>query len=226
MFFIYSDNLKHGKIMIGVFSLLILQCICFLLEEFYGRLMLGELYPTEFIPLLFSLKPLLYSYTLITASFLHLNILHLIGNIMFFLAIARSLEKLFGTKLFIASYIFIGALAFIGSWLLHPESSVPIVGSSGAVSFLMGVYLIIFPHSKLKLIIIIPPLFKRILVPSYMFLLLWIGLQLYDIVSNNGETDGVAYATHILGFLIGIVSGLIWLEIAEDTEERINEIRG
>ena len=58
------------------------------------------------------------------------------------------------------------------------------------------------------------------------FLLLWIGLQLYDIISNNGETDGVAYATHILGFLIGIVSGLIWLEIAEDTEERINEIRG
>ena len=224
MFFIYSDNLKHGKMMLGVMLLIALQSLVFAINSVVGRISFGENFPTEFFPILFSLKPFVYSYTLITASFLHANFLHLLGNLMFFLALARTLEKLLGTKFFITCYIFIGALAFIGSWIVNPNSTTPIVGSSGAVSFLMGVYLILFPNAKLRLLIIIPPFFKRFWVPSYVFLLFWIGLQLYDILTDTQEQSGVAYATHILGFLIGVIAGMYWKEAAEDTEQRLNEL--
>lgn len=224
MFFIYDDNLKHGKMMLGVMTLIILQSVIFIADVMVGGISFGDLYPTSFVPMLFSLKPFVYSYTLITASFQHVNFLHLLGNLMFFLALARTLEKLLGTKFFVTCYIFIGALAFIGSWLVNPNSTTPIVGSSGAVSFLMGVYLVLFPNAKLRLLIIIPPFFKRFWVPSYVFLLFWIGLQFYDIFVDTREQGGVAYATHILGFLIGVVGGMYWKEAAEDTEQRLNEL--
>lgn len=226
MFFIYDDNLRHGKMMIGVMALIAIQTLVFIATNVIGRLSFSNEFPVEFYPILFSAKPFIYSYTLITASFLHANFLHLLGNLMFFLAFAKTLEKLFGTKFFVTCYIFIGALAFIGSWLVQPNSQVPIVGSSGAVSVLMGVYLMLFPKAKLRLIVFLfPPFFKRFWVSAYVFLLLWVGLQFYDIFSYGGETSGVAYATHILGFLIGVVGGMFWKEYAEDTEERLNELR-
>lgn len=224
MFFIYNDNLKHGRLMLGVVFLIAMQTIMFAVSNLYGYIAIGGEYPLEFYPILFSLKPFIYSYTLITASFLHANFLHLLGNLMFFLALARTLEKLFGTKFFVSCYILLGALAFLGSWLINPNSQTPIIGSSGAVSLLMGVYLMLFPKSKLRLIIILPPFYKRFWVPSYAFLLLWIALQFYDIFTNSGENSGVAYATHILGFFIGMVGGMFWKEYAEDTEQRLKEL--
>ena len=225
MFFIYSDNLKHGNIQLGVILLISLQVILFCLSELIGDLRLSPDYPLHFIPVIFSLKPLVYSYTLITASFLHLGFWHIFGNVMFFLAFARTLERLFGTWIFLSSYVFIGALAFIGDWLINPDSIKPIVGSSGAVAFLMGVYLMLFPSSKLRLIITIPPFFKRFWIPSYIFLIMWIVLQLYDFSNENGENN-VAYATHIFGFVIGVISAMAWKEMAVDTDRELSELKG
>ena len=223
MFFIYSDNLKHGKIQLGVVVLISLQTIFYLLGELKGELKFADDYPLHFVPVLFSIKPLVYSYALITASFVHAGFLHLFGNVMFFLAFARTLERLYGTAIFLASYVFIGALAFIGDWLISPDSVSAIVGSSGAVSFLMGVYLMLFPKSKLRLIVTIPPFFKRFWIPSYVFLLLWIVLQVYDLLSSGGKSN-VAYATHIFGFVIGMIAAMSWKELAEDTDRQLDDM--
>ena len=211
--------------MVGVLTLIILQAFFYLYGIAVDRINISEDVMFEFVPMLFSLKPFVYSYTLVTATFLHLNLMHLLGNLMFFLAFARTLERLFGTLIFISAYIFIGALAFIGSWLLNPDSVVPIVGSSGAISFLMGVYFVIFPHSKLRLIFTIPPFFKRFWVPAYVYLIFWILLQLYDIFTNTEASSGVAYATHALGFLIGMTCGMTWKELGSDTESKIEKLK-
>jgi len=221
MFFIYADNLKHGKVMLGVVALIIAQVSAYLLNEFFGDIENLLSIQLSFVPVLFSIKPFTYSYTLITANFLHLDFLHLIGNVIFFLAFGRTLEKLFGTKIFLLSFIFIGALAFLGSWLINPNSSTPIIGSSGSISFLMGVYLILFPKSKLRLIFLIPPFFKRFWLPSYLFLIYWVLLQVYDGMTDTNTVGGVAYATHIFGFIIGIACGIAWKENAEDTDRKL-----
>jgi membrane associated rhomboid family serine protease len=223
MFFIYSDNLRHGKIQVGVVLLISLQIIFFCLSGIYENLSFGENYPLQFVPMLFSLKPAVYSYTLVTATFLHIGFWHLFGNVMFFLAFARTLERLFGTLVFLSAYVFIGALAYIGDWLLHPNSGTPIVGSSGAVSFLMGVYLMLFPKAKLRLIITIPPFFKRFWISAYIFLLLWIALQGYDIFTDDGQGE-VAYATHIFGFVVGVIAAMSWKEMAPDTDRKLSEL--
>jgi len=223
MFFIYTDNLKHGKVQLGVVLLISLQLLFFCLSELFGSLRFTEDYPFEFIPILFSLKPVLYSYTLITATFLHVGFWHLFGNVIFFLAFARTLERLFGTLVFLASYVFIGALAYIGDWLLNPNSVTPIVGSSGSVAFLMGVYLMLFPKSKLRLIIILPLFYKRFWIPSYIFLVSWLALQAYDIFTDDGQSH-VAYATHIFGFIIGIIAAMTWTELAVDTDRKLTEL--
>ncbi|MBU3638194.1 rhomboid family intramembrane serine protease [Polynucleobacter sp. AP-RePozz3-80-G7] len=203
--------------------LIALQILFFCLNEVYGSISFGEDYPLQFVPILFSLKPVVYSYTLITATFLHTGFWHLFGNVMFFLAFARTLERLFGTLVFLSAYVFIGALAFIGDWILNPNSLTPIVGSSGAVSFLMGVYLMLFPKSKLRLIITIPPFYKRFWISAYIFLLLWIGLQAYDILTDKGQS-GVAYATHIFGFIVGVIAAMAWKEMAPDTDRKLGEL--
>lgn len=221
MFFIYADNLKHNKWAIGVLTLIVLQTLLFLLTTAINASSESTVMGLEFVPLQFSLHPLRSAYTLVSAPFLHLNIWHLAGNVMFFLAFGRTLETLLGTPLFLAAYLFIGALAFLGSWMLNPDSTIPIIGSSGAIAFLMGVYLVIFPKAKLRMIFIIPPFFKRFLLPAYVFLFLWIALQLFDVFADSGERDGVAYATHALGFLIGMCCGMAWKELAADTDRQI-----
>ncbi|MEQ9115648.1 MAG: rhomboid family intramembrane serine protease [Rickettsiales bacterium] len=220
MFLTYGDNLRHGKIQFGVVLLISLQLLLFLLYKIYGNLSFGEYYPLQFVPMLFSLKPVVYSYTLITASFLHADFWHLFGNVMFFLTFARTLERLFGTLLFVGTYIFIGALAFIGDWLLSPNSITPTIGSSGAISFLMGVYLMLFPKSKLYLVITTKVFYRKLSVTSYIFLLFWIALQLYNLLIENGHSR-VANATHIFGFILGVIAAMAWKELAADTDRKL-----
>jgi membrane associated rhomboid family serine protease len=222
MFLIYADNLRHGAFKRGVLLLVAIQIVVFVIEQLTDRLSFAPEFPLTFIPVLFSIKPLVYSYTLITASFLHSSFLHLFGNLMFLLGFGRTLEKLFGTVIFVSAYIFIGALAYIGDWLLAPNSTVPIIGSSGAVAFLMGVYLMLFPNAKLRLLITIPPFFKKFLIPAYIFLLLWMGQQVYEILSTDGRSN-VAFATHIFGFLIGVIGAMAWKELAENTKQQLDE---
>ena len=224
MFFIYSDNLKHGGIQLGVAILISLQIIFYCLSEFVGDLRFDKDYPLYFIPALFSLKPFVYSYTLITATFLHTGFWHLFGNVMFFLAFARTLERLFGTWIFLGSYVFIGALAYLGDWLLSPNSVTPIVGSSGAVAFLMGVYLMLFPSSKLRLFVTLIVFYKRFWIPAYLFLLVWFALQTYDLFLEDGNHQ-VAYATHIFGFIVGTIVAMAWKELAVDTDREINQLK-
>jgi len=224
MFFIYFDNLKHGRLQLGVILLISLQIIFYCLSEFIGNLRIDKEYPLHFIPALFSIKPFVYSYTLITATFLHTGFWHLFGNVMFFLAIARTLERLFGTTIFLSSYLLIGALAYLGDWLISPNSITPIVGSSGAVAFLMGVYLMLFPSSKLRLFVTMIVFYRRFWIPAYVFLLVWFFLQTYDFVLEDGNHQ-VAYATHIFGFILGTIVAMAWKELAVDTERKIEELK-
>jgi membrane associated rhomboid family serine protease len=78
--------------------------------------------------------------------------MHLVGNLIFLIAFGRSIENLVGHGLFAAAFVGLGALSFLGSWLIGPSSHTPIIGASGALSFLMGAYTVVFPKAKLRII--------------------------------------------------------------------------
>src|SRR5436189_1482407 len=79
-----------------------------------------------FVPIEFSLHPLASLYTLFTAEFVHSGLVHLVGNLVYLIAFGRSIENLLGHWTFAAAFVGLGALSFLGSWLLSPASPVPI----------------------------------------------------------------------------------------------------
>jgi membrane associated rhomboid family serine protease len=173
-----------------------------------------------FVPIDFSRHPVLSLYTLLSAEFIHSGLVHLVGNLMFLVAFGRSIENLVGPAPFAAAFVGFGALSFLGSWLIGPASHVPIIGASGALSFLMGAYTIVFPMAKLRII----PFLRVPYLRAWLFTAAWIALQVWDAAAVGELASGVAYATHLAGFVIGLVAGAAWKELALDTDRLIAEL--
>lgn len=140
------------------------------------------------MPIDFSLHPVLSLYTLFTAVLLHSGLLHLVGNLVFLFAFGRSIENLVGPTTFAAAFVGLGALSFLGSWLIGPNSHVPIIGASGALSFLMGAYTIVFPKARLRII----PFLRVPNLPAWLFAAAWVGFQLWDAVAVGEMAGGIA----------------------------------
>jgi membrane associated rhomboid family serine protease len=172
------------------------------------------------VPIDFSIHPASSLYTLFTAEFLHSGLVHLVGNLVFLLAFGRSIENLVGSALFAAAFVGLGALSFLGSWLTGPASPIPIIGASGALSFLMGAYTVVFPRAKLRIL----PFLRFPNLRAWLFATAWVALQLWDAFAIGENAGGVAYATHLAGFVIGLVAGVGWKEFALDTDRLIAEL--
>jgi membrane associated rhomboid family serine protease len=211
---VFGDNLRRQKIPFATYGI---ATVCVLVAAFPTRdIALG------FVPLTFSLNPAASLYTLLTAQFVHLNLLHLGGNLLFFMALGRSLENVLGSIVFAAALLGLGPLAFLGSWLITPNSPVPIVGFSGSLSLLLGAYTVVFPRARLWII----PFVRFVSMRAWVFASIWLALQVFDAVSAGEAGTGVALFTHIAGFIIGLVAGAAWKELALDTDRIIAQVTG
>ena len=128
-----------------------------------------------FYPLRFSLHPLIESYTLVTATVLHGDIFHLVGNCLFLVVFGRTLERLLGPRLLLGLFPVLGVAGFLLHWALYPDSPIPVIGSSGAVAALMGAYLPLFPEARIRMVIFFGWFWKRLTVPAWVFLPYWGG---------------------------------------------------
>jgi rhomboid family protein len=123
-----------------------------------------------------------------------------------------NVEDTLGHGRFLFFYLVSGVAAAVGQTLVSPMSSVPMIGASGAVSGVLGAYLLLFPHATILTLVTFGFFFKFLHVPALIVLGFWIVLQLlsgYITVSaqamGRGETGGVAWFAHIGGFLAGMV---------------------
>lgn len=146
---------------------------------------------------------------LVSSMFIHAGILHLIGNLLFFYLSGPFVEDVFGRPLFGALYFvggIVAALTFAGR---DPSSTTPLVGASGAISAVMGAYLIRFYRSKIEffwLPFIWRPMFHfRFFLPAFVVLPLWFAEQLWEMQSEGGS--GVAFSAHVGGFVFGCLFG-------------------
>jgi rhomboid family protein len=148
--------------------------------------------------------------TLLTSMFLHGNILHLVGNMLFLFVFGRNVERAMGPFLFLLFYLLVGVAAGMTHVFVTPDAVTPYLGASGAVSGIMGAYLFLFPFSWVK--VWLGPCAADL--PTIVVLGGWVFLQYIDSLEavQAGELNvGIAYWAHVGGFVAGIAFVLTML---------------
>jgi len=142
---------------------------------------------------------------LITSMFLHGGWMHMIGNMWFLWLFGNNVEDSMGHLRFIAFYLLTGLAAALGQVIVSPDSIVPMVGASGAISGVMGAYLVLYPRVKVYTLVPIFIFFTSIALPAWAMLGYWFVIQLVSGLFSSSEMGGVAFWAHIGGFVAGVV---------------------
>ena len=142
---------------------------------------------------------------LVSSMFLHGGWMHLIGNLWFLWIFGNNVEDSMGHGRFLLFYLLTGLVAAGAHVASAPGSTLPMVGASGAISAIMGAYLVLYPRARVHTLIIIIILFRIIPIPAWIFLLFWFLLQVASSsLQLPGGGGGVAFWAHIGGFLAGL----------------------
>lgn len=141
--------------------------------------------------------------TLLTSMFLHGSWLHILGNLWFFWIFGNNIEDSMGHIRFLAFYLLTGLLAAIAFVLWNPGSVGPMVGASGAISGVMGAYLVLYPRARVDTFVFVIIFFRVIPLPAWVMLGYWILLQGVASAMDPAGAGGVAYAAHLGGFASG-----------------------
>jgi membrane associated rhomboid family serine protease len=142
---------------------------------------------------------------LLASMFLHGSPEHLFGNLLFLWVFGTAIEHRWGRGRYIGLYVVGGVVAGLAHVLNDPDSTIPIVGASGAIASVMGAYLVCAPRNRVKTIVFLGPMFLR-KVMAFWLLTIWLLLQLLLIPGDSG----IAWAAHVGGFLFGVMVGFAW----------------
>jgi membrane associated rhomboid family serine protease/HSP20 family molecular chaperone IbpA len=148
--------------------------------------------------------------TIITSMFMHGGVAHIIGNMIFLFVFGDNIEDRYGRVKYILIYIGWGALAALAHSafaLSSGQGDVPAVGASGAISGILGAYLVMYPRAKVFTVIMAFFLYT-VRIPVLIYIPFWFVMQV--IFTLIGDTSGVAYLAHIGGFVAGAATGLAW----------------
>jgi membrane associated rhomboid family serine protease len=144
-------------------------------------------------------------FTPLTSMFLHGGWFHLIGNMWFLWVFGNNVEDSMGHARFLSFYILCGLAAAATQAFMNPSSPIPMVGASGAISGVMGAYIVLYPKVRVHMLVFLGIFITRIVVPAYLMLGYWFLLQLIGGGLASGEGGGVAFWAHAGGFIAGAV---------------------
>ena len=145
--------------------------------------------------------------TLITSMFLHANLLHVAGNMLFLWIFGNNVEDKLGELRFLTVYFASGIGGSLLQIFITPDSTVPMLGASGAISGLLAAYVLYFPRARI-LTFVVP--FFIFTLPAFLFIGYWIGLQALNAFLNIGAIGGgVAFFAHVGGFGTGLILALL-----------------
>jgi membrane associated rhomboid family serine protease len=144
-----------------------------------------------------------------TSMFLHGSWMHLLGNMWFLWIFGNNIEDSMGHARYTVFYLLCGVAAALLQVALSPASRIPMVGASGAISGVMGAYLVLYPRVRVFTLVPIGFFVTTIALPAWTMLLYWMALQLLGGVTSlvAEERGGVAFGAHVGGFLAGAVLG-------------------
>ncbi|MEO8564495.1 MAG: rhomboid family intramembrane serine protease [bacterium] len=149
-------------------------------------------------------------FTPLTSMFLHGGWGHLLGNMLFFWVFGNNIEDSMGPGRFLVFYLICGLVAAGAHVLVGPASPVPTVGASGAISGIMGAYLVLYPRVRVNMLFIFVIFFKVFAIPAWLVLLWWFFVQVLSGLPQLSPmrpdvSSGVAVWAHIGGFLAGVL---------------------
>ena len=158
----------------------------------------------------FGLVPAYFSFvTVFTSMFVHGGLAHIAGNLLFLWIFGDNVEDRLGHLRFLCFYLLCGFLAALAQLFLDPDSTIPMVGASGAIAGVMGAYLVLYPHSRVLMLFPFPVFLFEL--PAIAFLGMWFFVQFLNgigqlpVFQQDQISGGVAFWAHVAGFAAGVV---------------------
>ncbi|TVQ38432.1 MAG: rhomboid family intramembrane serine protease [Spirochaetaceae bacterium] len=154
--------------------------------------------------------PLAYWFTPLTTLFFHGGFVHFGGNMLFLFIFGDNVEDALGHLRYLFFYLFAGVLSLVVQLIVVPDMATPVIGASGAISGVLGAYLVLFPLARVTTLIPIGIFLMPARLPAFVFLFLWVVVQALSgyLTIMAGPLDNVAYFAHIGGFIYGFAIAL------------------
>ncbi len=207
----YKDENPSSIFPLVTTCLILANVAVFILSlfDFENIIMTWGFTPAMFIPA-----------TFLTSMFLHGGFDHIFGNMLYLYIYGDNIEDRFGRTKYLAFYVSAGVFACLAHFFSNPGSLVPAIGASGAISGVLGAYLAIFPHVRIRTI---GPFYMIYRIPAYALIGLWFVMQLmFGTMSLVGGTgSGVAFWAHIGGFVFGYIAGRIHTNRRKSAEPHV-----
>ena len=214
---IHDNNPTHRWPIVTV-SLIVSCILVFFWQASLGsRAGTAAVYSFGFIPALFftdaslpaELAVVPAGATLFTSMFLHGGFMHLAGNMLYLWVFGNNIEDVCGHGRFLVFYLLCGVAAAFAQALPNPTSEVPMIGASGAISGVLGAYLLLFPHARVYVLIPFWIVWMHE-IPAGWLLGFWIVFQLFSGLAAGSAEAGVAWWAHIGGFAAGMALILVF----------------
>jgi len=208
-----DENPTRSKPVITI-ALLIICCLTYLWQLSLGQEGQRAIYALGVIPasllegraLPVSLQWVSPEMTVITSMFLHGGFLHLAGNMLYLWIFGDNIEDILGKAAFVLFYLACGTVAVFTQAIPEPDSTIPMIGASGAISGILGAFVVFFRMHIVRVAIPFGFFIQILRLPAYVVLLFWFIFQLIS-SSGAGTGGGVAFRAHIGGFIAGLVLG-------------------
>ncbi len=160
-------------------------------------------------------------WTILSAMFMHGGFMHLFGNMLYLWIFGDNVEHRFGSGPFLFFYLASGVVATFVQVFLEPGSVVPNLGASGAISGVLGAYLVLFPRNRVYAFFF----FTIVSIPAVLAIGVWFFLQVIDgwgaIMLSEATVGGIAYGAHIGGFVAGVVMALILRKLIKEERPHV-----
>jgi membrane associated rhomboid family serine protease len=143
--------------------------------------------------------------TIFTSMFLHGGWMHLIGNMLYLWIFGNNVEDALGHGRFVLFYLLCGTAAVYAQVLPAPASTIPMIGASGAISGVLGAYLLLYPHARVLVLIPLGFLSRLVYLPAMLVLGFWFLLQVVSTLLADTNQPGVAFGAHAGGFVAGMI---------------------
>jgi membrane associated rhomboid family serine protease len=146
--------------------------------------------------------------TILTSMFLHGGVTHIIGNMLYLWIFGDNVEDSMGHIRFLFFYLLCGISAAFTQIMVSPRSTMPMIGASGAVSGVLGAYLLLYPRAQVMTLLFLGFFIEMVRIPAAILLSIWIIIQVFSgavSLSTRSLSGGVAWFAHIGGFAMGMV---------------------
>ncbi len=211
-----SDEVRARTVPFVEYTLIALNVLVFLYEVSLGpRGMQAFIYGYGVIPVELLTghelrgvpNPVPPTATLLTSMFVHAGWLHLLGNMLYLWIFGDNVEDNVGHAGFVFLYLASGLAGSAAHIFFNPDSAVPTVGASGAISGVLGAYVVLYPAGRVRTMMFIPPFLTFIRVPALVLIGFWFLIQLMGGLASieNPDATGVAFWAHVGGFVAGLL---------------------